>query len=256
MRLSQTSTRAPKEVDKRETKQKLIEVLEELDELQNKLYASKAASVFVIAQGMDASGKDGLIRDVAGALNPQGVQVHSFKVPTEEEAAHDFLWRIHKKVPARGMIHVFNRSHYEDVLVGRVHGYIDEAEAARRMEHINAFERLLMDTGTVVVKLYLHVSKEKQLERLKDRTEDPRKMWKYDNRDVQEIKSREEYAKVYDELFVRCAEAPWHIIPADQNWYKAYSAATVLRDTLAAIRMDYPNLKEQCAVPGATACTT
>jgi PPK2 family polyphosphate:nucleotide phosphotransferase len=243
--LSELSTRAPQELDKRETKQKFIEVLEELDELQNKLYASKAASVLVIAQGMDASGKDSLIRDVAGAMNPQGVQVHSFKVPTEDEAAHDFLWRIHQKTPARGMIHVFNRSHYEDVLVPYVHKTLDVAEARSRMEHINAFEKLLLDTGTVIVKLYLHVSKEKQLERLKDRTEDPRKMWKYDGRDVQAIESRAEYIGVYEELFERCAAAPWHIIPADQNWYKAFATAIVLRDALAGIKMEYPKLKKE-----------
>lgn len=243
-RLLDISTRAPKDLDKRETKQKLIELLQELDELQNKLYASKAAAVLVIAQGMDASGKDGLIRDVAGALNPQGVHVFSFKAPTEEEAAHDFLWRVHRHAPARGMVGVWNRSHYEDVLVPVVCKKIDDAEARRRMAHINAFERLLGDAGTVVVKLYLHVSKEKQLERLKDRTEDPRKMWKYDGRDVQAIESRDEYAEVYERLFEHCAVVPWHIIPSDQNWYKAFAAATVLRDALSALKMEYPRAKK------------
>ena len=244
MLLSEISTRAPEELDKRETKQALIGLLEELDELQNILYASKAAAVLVIAQGMDASGKDGMIRDVAGALNPQGIQVHSFKVPTEEEASHDFLWRIHQKAPARGMIHVFNRSHYEDVLVTRVHKMIDDAEARRRMDHINAFEKLLQDSGTVVVKLYLHVSEEKQLERLKDRTEDPRKMWKYNPGDAQVVERREEYAQAYEEIFKRCAVAPWHIIPADQNWYKAYAAAVALRDAMRGIAMEYPGVKK------------
>lgn len=240
IRLADLSTRAPTDLDKAATKKKLIEVQEELDELQNLLYASKAAGVLVVAQGMDASGKDGLIRDVAGAMNPQGVSVYSFKVPTEEERSHDFLWRIHQKVPPRGMIHVFNRSHYEDVLVTRVHGTIDEEEAYRRMEHINAFERLLTDAGTLVIKLYLHVSKEKQLERLQDRTEDPQKMWKHNERDMVEMQSRDEYAQVYEEIFERCTVVPWHIVPADQNWYKSYSAATILRDALAGLKMEYP----------------
>lgn len=240
IRLSDLSTRAPKETDKVATKKALIEVQEELDELQNLLYASKAAGVLLVAQGMDASGKDGLIRDVAGAMNPQGVAVYSFKVPTEEEASHDFLWRIHQKAPPRGMIHVFNRSHYEDVLVTRVHGIIDDAEAYRRMEHINAFERMLADAGTLVIKLYLHVSKEKQLERLQDRTEDPRKMWKYNEKDLAEIESGERYARVYEDLFERCTVTPWHIVPADQNWYKSYSAAVILRDALAGLNMAYP----------------
>ncbi len=240
IQLSKISTRAPQDLDKAATKKALIEVQEELDELQNLLYASRAAGVLLIAQGMDASGKDGIIRDVAGAMNPQGVSVYSFKVPTEEERSHDFLWRIHQKAPPRGMIHVFNRSHYEDVLVTRVHGIIDDAEARRRMEHINAFEKLLADAGTLVIKLYLHVSKEKQLERLHDRTEDPRKMWKHNKQDIVEVESRDKYVRAYEEIFERCAVTPWHIIPADQNWYKAYSAAVILRDALAGLKMAYP----------------
>ena len=243
--LYSASTRAPKDFDKEETKEKTEELLNELKELQNLLFAESKYSVLVVLQGMDASGKDGLIRNVFGELNPQGVSVKSYKVPTEEEYSHDFLWRIHKEAPAKGMIRIFNRSHYEDVLVTRVHKIIDEETARKRMNAINDFEELLQQhNNTQLLKFYLHVSPEEQMERLHERLKDPRKQWKYNERDFAEAKLRDEYAKAYEDCFTKCNAVPWTIVPSDQNWYKEYLVAKILRDTLAGLDMQYPGLKK------------
>lgn len=242
--LSQVSTRAPRELDKEETKQKMASILEELDELQNLLFADGRFSVLAVIQGMDASGKDGAIKNVFGKLNPQGITVTSFKVPTAEEAAHDFLWRIHKNTPGRGYIQVFNRSHYESVLVTRVHNVIDDDTAFKRMRFINDFERLLQeDNNTIILKFYLHVSKEKQLERLNERLTDPRKHWKANPKDFKEAELWDEYAKVYADVFENCNQPEWIIVPADQNWYKEYVIATSLHETLSKLNMQYPEAK-------------
>ncbi len=239
------STRAPKEFDKEETKEKTEDLLRELKELQNLLYAESKHSVLVVLQGMDASGKDGLIRNVFGVLNPQGVTVKSYKVPTEEEYSHDFLWRIHKEAPGKGMIRIFNRSHYEDILVTRVHKLIDEETARKRMQAINYFEELLQQhNNTQIIKFYLHVSPEEQIERLQERLKDPRKQWKYNERDFAEAKLRDEYATAYEDCFTKCNAIPWTIVPSDQNWYKEYLVAKKLRDTLAGLEMQYPGLKK------------
>jgi PPK2 family polyphosphate:nucleotide phosphotransferase len=243
--LSEISTRAPKDWDKDETKRKTIALFQELDELQNLLYAEGKHAILVVIQGMDASGKDGLIRDVFGAMNPQGVQIQSFKTPTKEETAHDFLWRIHKNTPAKGMIQVFNRSHYEDILITRVHDWCDDATAKKRIKAINNFEELLEDNGTHIIKLYLHISPEEQMERLKERMQIPQKMWKYNEADFAESKLWDTYRKYYEEAFEKCNHIPWHIIPADQNWYKSYQVAVLLRDKLKSLKMKYPGLKKE-----------
>jgi PPK2 family polyphosphate:nucleotide phosphotransferase len=242
--LSKISTRAPKSWDKDETKHKTIAIFQELDELQNLLYAEGKHSLLVVIQGMDASGKDGLIRDVFGAMNPQGVRIQSFKTPTKEEAAHDFLWRIHKNTPEKGMIQVFNRSHYEDILITRVHGWCDDDTAKKRIRAINNFETLLEDSGTHILKLYLHISPEEQMDRLQERIQIPQKMWKYNEADFEESKLWDIYRKYYEEVFEKCNAVPWHIIPADQNWYKSYQVAVLLRDKLKSLKMKYPGLKK------------
>jgi PPK2 family polyphosphate:nucleotide phosphotransferase len=242
--LSQIDTRAPKSWDKDETKRKTIAIFQELDELQNLLYAEAKHAILVVIQGMDASGKDGLIRDVFGAMNPQGVRIQSFKTPTKEEAAHDFLWRIHKNVPERGMIQVFNRSHYEDILITRVHKWCDDATAKKRIKAINDFEELLEENGTYIIKLYLHISPEEQMERLQERIQIPQKMWKYNENDFAESKLWNVYRKYYEEAFEKCNHIPWHMIPADQNWYKSYQVAVLLRDKLKSLKMKYPGLKK------------
>jgi len=245
VRLADISTRAPGGMDKEKTKEKTMALLGELDELQNLLYASSEHALLVVIQGMDASGKDGLIRDVFGSMNPQGVRVTSYKVPTAEEAAHDFLWRIHKNVPEKGMVGVFNRSHYEDVLVTRVHGSCDDKTARKRMKAINDFEQLLeTHNRTHILKLYLHVSQGEQQKRLQERLHIPHKMWKYNEGDFAESKLWNRYMQYYEAVFEQCSEVPWHIIPADQNWYKSYRVALLLRDTLASLKMKYPGLKK------------
>ena len=243
--LQKISTRAPKGVDKEKTKAKTAQLLEELDDLQNLLYAESKHSVLLILQGMDASGKDGLTRDVLGKLNPQGVMVHSFKAPSEEELSHDFLWRIHQHCPAKGMIQVFNRSHYEDILVTRVHKWCNDAQAMTRMKAINDFEDLLVTHNqTHILKFYLHISPEEQQLRLEERVTDPQKQWKYNENDFQEAKLWKLYMKMYEDCFKHCNKIPWAIIPADQNWYKEYLVADALYQLLKGLKMQYPGIKK------------
>lgn len=176
-------------------------------------------------QGMDASGKDGAIRDVFKGVNPMGVRVFSFKKPTEEELDHDFLWRIHKCTPPKGMMHVFNRSHYEDVLIVRVHKWIDEKTVKKRFKIINAFEELLQERGTAILKFYLHISQEEQQKRFLERQTNPAKMWKFNHQDLEEAKLWNDYMDCYEDVFEECNEVPWNIIPADHNFYKEYLIA-------------------------------
>jgi len=243
--LKDYSTRAPKELDKKEIKEKTATIVNELDDLQNLLFAEHQHSVLVILQGMDASGKDGVIRNVFSRMNPQGVNVKSFKVPTEEELAHDFLWRVHQHVPAKGMVQIFNRSHYEDILVTRVHKWCDDKTAKKRMKAINDFEELLRDHNkTYILKFYLYVSPEEQQERLSERLQEPSKMWKYNERDFEEAKLWDEYIKMYEDCFNHCNVIPWTIVPADQNWYKEYIIASELHKLLKSLNMQYPGLKK------------
>ena len=244
--LSDVSTRAPKEMDKAKTKEKMVALQKELMELQYLLFAEKKHSVLVVLQGMDASGKDGAIKNVFGVMNPMGVLVQPFKAPTEEELDHDFLWRIHKRAPAKGMIQVFNRSHYEDVLITRVKGWINDDVAQKRMKAINQFERLLTEhNNTTILKFYLHISPEEQQERLQERLSDPTKHWKYNENDLAESKLWDQYMKAYEACFENCQEIPWHIVPADQNWYKEYYIATTLLDTLKSFKMEFPMIKKK-----------
>lgn len=250
-KLADISTKAPNKDEKAEIKAKTEKIIAELDELQNLLYAGKKHALLVVLQGMDAAGKDGTIRKVFGQLNPQGVTVQPFKGPTEDELAHDFLWRIHQHAPARGMIQVFNRSHYEDVLIQRVHSWIDDKVAYQRMKAINHFEQLLAKhNDTVILKFYLHISPEEQAERLAERTEDPTKMWKYNASDLAEAKLWDKYRAAYDDVFENCNDIPWHIVPADNNWYKEYYIAKTVRDALKELDMHYPRLKTSDAKVG------
>ena len=243
MDFSETPTTAPDSFSKKETKENLAGLLEELAELQNLFYANGSRALLIVLQGMDASGKDGLIRKVIGAFNPQGVQVTSFKAPTAEERAHDYLWRLHRRTPAKGMIAVWNRSHYEDVLVTRVEKLISDAEAKRRFRHLNDFERLLAENGTTVLKFYLHISPEEQALRFKEREDDPTKHWKYDADDARKATLWPAYRAAYADVFANCQEAaPWHLVPADQNWYKEYVVALALRDALVALKLTFPTI--------------
>ena len=246
LKLNKISTRAGKEFDKEDTKIKTQKIIEDLKELQNLLYAEHQHSVLVIVQGMDGSGKDGAIKNVFGELNPQGVDVASFKAPTDLELDHDFLWRIHQHAPSKGMIQIFNRSHYEDILITRVHNMIDEDTAKKRMKAINNFEQILKVHGkTEILKFYLHISPDEQKERLEERLSNPAKMWKYNENDFKEAKLWDKYMSAYEDCFDKCNDIPWTIVPADQNWYKEYIIASTLKDLLTNLGMRYPGIKKE-----------
>jgi PPK2 family polyphosphate:nucleotide phosphotransferase len=212
-----------------------------LDAMQEELYAAGVHALLLILQGMDTAGKDGAIRNVMHNLNPQGCRVESFKVPTEEELAHDFLWRVHKVVPRKGMVGVFNRSHYEDVLVVRVHSLVPEHVWRARYDQINAFERLLTDTGTIIVKCFLHISKDEQEKRLLAREQDVTKAWKLSAGDWRERERWDEYMAAYEEALTRCSTeyAPWYIIPANRKWYRDLAISEVLVETLRPYRNEW-----------------
>lgn len=243
-RLSKIDTRAPKEFDKADTKEKTKKLVEELDELQNLLFAEGKHSLLIVLQGMDASGKDGIIKNVLGQMNPLGVKARPWKAPTEEELSHDFLWRIHQHTPAKGMIQIFNRSHYEDILVTRVHKWCDDETAKKRMRAINDFEQLLQEQNTHILKFYLHLSPEEQQQRLEERMKDPAKMWKYNAKDFDEAKLWKTYMEMYEDAFANCNNPEWIIIPADQNWYKEHLIASHVHELLKSLKMQYPGIKK------------
>jgi PPK2 family polyphosphate:nucleotide phosphotransferase len=239
-------------LDRSQAEAETARYINELTELQELLYAVAQRSVLVILQGRDTSGKDGAIRHVLGALNPQGCSVVSYKVPSAEELAHDFLWRVHAHTPRLGHINVFNRSHYEDVLVVRVHQLVPESVWRTRYDHINAFERLLADAGTIVVKLYLHISKEEQEERLLKRETDPLKAWKLSARDWQEREHWDDYTAAYEDALNLCSTtyAPWYIVPADRKWFRNLAVAQALRDALEPYRISWLELLDDLSREG------
>jgi PPK2 family polyphosphate:nucleotide phosphotransferase len=216
--------------------------LERLRDLQYLMYAENRRSLLIVLQAMDGGGKDGTIRHVMSGLNPQGCSVVPFKAPSEEERDHDFLWRIHKAVPRRGDFGIFNRSHYEDVLIVRVHSLVPDAVWSTRYAQINVFEKLLADNDTVIVKFFLHISKEEQLARLKARIDDPTKHWKISSSDFQERKYWDLYQAAYEDALAKCStpHAPWYIVPADHKWYRNYAVSEILVETLSALKMRFP----------------
>jgi PPK2 family polyphosphate:nucleotide phosphotransferase len=221
-------------LDKMTGQKRFNELNAELDVLQEELYAAGQHAVLMILQGMDTSGKDGAIRNVLQNIDPQGCRVESFKVPTEEELAHDFLWRVHKVTPRRGMFGVFNRSHYEDVLVVRVHKLVPEEVWQARYEQINQFEALLAANRTIIVKFFLHISYDEQEQRLRDREEELSKAWKLSPGDWRERELWDDYQQAYVDALTRCntTEAPWYIIPANKKWYRNLAISEVLVETL------------------------
>jgi PPK2 family polyphosphate:nucleotide phosphotransferase len=235
-----TSTRAPKSANKEKTKVKTELLRKEIAELQKILYAQGKHSLLIILQGIDASGKDGLIANVFSGLNPLGCAVFAYKAPTKDEAAHDFLWRIHKNTPPRGMIHIFNRSHYEDLLVPVVNNQLDKEQVRNRIIDINNFESMLKNNNTHVIKFYLHISKEEQKERLMERKTNPKKFWKHNDGDWATSEKWDSYMQAYDEIFKHCDDPKWNIIPADQNWHKEHLVAKKVFETLCELKLAYP----------------
>ena len=234
------------EVDKKSAKEKLIELTSELSNLQELLYTEHKHRLLIILQGMDTSGKDGAIEHVFQGVNPQGVRVASFKVPTQEELDHDFLWRIHKQTPAKGEIVIFNRSHYEDVLVVRVHELVLKRVWSHRFDRINNFERMLADEGTTIIKFFLHIDLEEQKKRLQARLDAPGKRWKFRVGDLKERQLWPEYMKAYEDVLNKTSTdwAPWYLIPANRKWFRNLVIGTILVDTLKEMEMNYPEPEE------------
>ena len=220
----------------------LAQLTRKLRDLQYLIYAENRRSVLICLQGLDAAGKDGAINHVLGAMNPQGTRVCSFKVPSKEEAAHDFLWRVHQRAPAKGEVVVFNRSHYEDVLVTRVHGLVAKDVWSKRYELINDFERNLLESGTLILKFYLHISEEEQLERFRQRLDDPARQWKISESDYSERAMWPEYVVAYEQALARTStrHAPWYVIPANHKWYRNLAISRIVVEALEALGMELP----------------
>lgn len=245
--LNDYPTRAPEGFDKSDTKKAVDKLARRIGDLQHILYAQEKHSLLVVLQGLDATGKDGVTRKVFSYCSPIGINAIGFKKPTEEEFAHDFLWRIHKVVPRKGFIQVFNRSHYEDVLIQRVHKWIDEEQVDRRIRAINEFEQMLQkENNTTILKFYMHISQDRQKEKLQERIDDPRKNWKHNPADWDEIKLWDEYRFCYEDAINRSV-VPWVIAPVDQRWYRDYFIATQIVETLEALPLELPTLKNEKA---------
>jgi len=216
--------------------------LDRLTTLQERIWAEGRHAVLIVLQGIDTAGKDGAIGHVMSAFNPQGCTVTGFKAPTPDELAHDYLWRVHRVVPARGTIGIFNRSHYEDVLVVRVHDLVPRAVWRQRYDEINAFEQLLADGGTTIIKFFLHISPDEQRRRLQARLDDPTKRWKFQRADLAERKLWPAYQAAYEDALSRCSTraAPWYVIPADHKWFRDLAVAEIVGQTLADLKPRYP----------------
>ncbi|CAN5714493.1 polyphosphate kinase 2 family protein [soil metagenome] len=220
----------------------LAATTDRLGEAQERLWASKAGAVLIVLQGIDTSGKGGTIRHVMGAFDPQGCRVASFGVPSPEELAHDYLWRIHRHTPARGMIAIFDRSHYEDVLVVRVHGLVPQDVWRSRYDQIVAFERHLAENGTTILKFFLHISRDEQRKRLQARIDEPDKRWKFRRGDLDERRLWDEYRAAFTEALTRCSTdfAPWYVIPADRKWFRDLAVAEIVAHTFDRMKLEYP----------------
>ena len=232
--------------DKDEAEELLDELTDELEALQELLYAQHKHKVLIVLQAMDTGGKDGVIRHVFEGVNPQGVRVASFKVPTPVELDHDYLWRIHQQTPGRGEIVIFNRSHYEDVLVVRVHELVTEEVWKKRYDQINEFERTLAEEGTLILKFFLHITKGEQKERLLARLKDPTKQWKFAVGDLKERELWPQYQKAYEDVLSRTSTpwAPWYLVPANRKWYRNLVIATIMVEALKKLKMEYPKPKD------------
>jgi PPK2 family polyphosphate:nucleotide phosphotransferase len=255
----QDANATPSVRDKQEAAERLEANLALLDDLQYRLYAEGRRSLLLVFQGMDAAGKDGVIRKVATAFNPQGCRAWSFKVPTPEEAAHDFLWRIHRATPPKGDVAIFNRSHYEDVLVVRVHDLVPKSVWSERYEIINEFEKRLTEDGTTILKFFLHIDHDEQTQRIRERLDDPAKHWKFSEADLNERKHWDDYQAAFADVLGRCStkHAPWYVIPANRKWYRDVAVSDIIVEALAemnprpkAVKLDVKSLRTRLARGG------
>jgi len=244
VKLDSWATRYEGKLTKEEAKEETSALIKRLKDLQELLYADGSQALLVVIQAMDAAGKDSTIKNIFGPVNPQGCKVVSFKTPNSTELAHDFLWRVHQNVPRKGIIGVFNRSHYEDVLIVRVKGLAPKDRVEKRYTHINSFEALLNDEGTRVVKFFLHISRDYQKEQLQERLDTPSKNWKFNPSDIPERLLWDDYQKAFELAFEKCScpEAPWYIVPAERKWFRNYLVAKVLVETLESMELKYPTI--------------
>lgn len=227
---------------KEKAKAMTAELTGRLGELQERLYANGTRSVLIVLQGMDTSGKDGTIRSVMSGVNPQGCKVVAFKAPSSEELGHDFLWRVHQKAPSKGQIAIFNRSHYEDVLITRVHGWVSDKVVKQRFDQIKEFEELLYESGTTILKFFLHISKVEQKERLEERIRDPEKRWKFNEGDLEERKLWKNYMDAFEDMMAATStnHAPWYIVPANRKWYRNFVVAGLAVEALEDMKLKTP----------------
>ncbi len=240
--LNSISTNPSKEINKAKTKKETELLKEKIADLAHTLMAEKQQAILLVLQGMDSSGKDGATKKVFSKCSPHVVKAFPFKKPTDEEFAHDFLWRAHKRAPAKGEIVIWTRSHYEDILIQRVHNWIDQDTVEARMDAINDFEDLLLKhNNTQIIKCYLHLSPERQLEKLQERIDIPEKNWKHNDGDWEERKHWKSYRSAY-EYAINKSKIPWHIVPVDRRWYRDYCVATIVYDTLKSMNPQYPIL--------------
>ena len=232
----------PEGLSRDEAEVELESLTKKLRDLQHLMYAEDSRSLLIVLQGRDAAGKDGTIRHVFGPMNPQGCRVTSFKVPSKTEAALDFLWRCHIAAPKRGMVRIFNRSHYEDVLVVRVHDLVPKKVWSKRYDHINAFEKLLTDNGTLILKFYLHIDPPEQLERFKKRIDNPKKNWKISDADYSERPYWDAYTEAFEDAISKCStdDAPWFVIPANRKWFRNLAIAGIVVEAMEGLKMRYP----------------
>ncbi|MCB0528718.1 MAG: polyphosphate kinase [Saprospiraceae bacterium] len=245
IKLASIPTTAPDDVKEKDIRKETEDLVKQLGDLQERMYAERKHAVLVVLQGMDASGKDGAAHKVFDYCRITGLSYHAFKKPTEEEFAHDFLWRIHKVAPEKGMIGIFNRSHYEDILIQRVHGWIDEKRVEQRMRAINAFEEtLVFDNNTHVFKFYMHTSKDEQEKQLLERMQEPEKYWKHNPGDWEERKFWDQYMEAY-EYAINNSSIPWYICPVDQRWYRDYFISKTLVEALEKLHMKMPPLQDK-----------
>lgn len=245
IKLSDYPTRPTEDYSKKELRSMTKDIAKEIGELQEKMFAEGKHSLLVVFQGMDSSGKDGATREVFKYCSPNGCRAHSFKKPTDEEFAHDFLWRVHKLAPAKGNIQVFNRSHYEDVLIQRVHGWIDEEHVDKRIAAINAWEELLQfDNNTTILKFYMHLSHERQGEKLQERLDEADKNWKHNDGDWKEREYWDKYMDAYENVFNKCS-IPWIIAPVDSRSYRNYFIAKKILETMRSMEVEWPKLETE-----------
>ncbi len=242
IKLSEISAGPPEDLSKKQLKKQTEALFRHIGDLTMTMSGEQKNSLLVVFQGMDSSGKDGATRNIFKYCSPGIVHAFSFKKPTDEEFAHDFLWRVHKRTPSKGMVSVFNRSHYEDILIQRVHGWISEEKVKMRMNAINAFETLLQeDNNTTILKFYMHISKDKQQEELQERIDDPNKHWKHNENDWKEREHWDKYMNCY-EYAINESVIPWHIVPVNSRWYRDYYVAKTIVDTLESFKMELPGL--------------